>query len=531
MNPNTTPRNTRSLIALALVALVGAPGLAVGTPTGPAALLSGLPPHAAEMVALAERAQEYALPLPADPSGALEREVAAFLSDLGFPSSEAASIREAGLSDAFAGRLANLVAAVRGCTEATQAVLERIPLQEIVASVRDDPRGLEAADFAEIQECAGPALRATTDMELVSQTEPPMPAAPDAPDNLINIWPILVVDAGGDDRYDNDYIITIELGGNDVYNNNAGSNMIDTRFAPASSPFPGVDTIPHVAGFNDGDDDRSGFGPSEGCAIALGSLLAGNCTALASVFIDMAGQDRYGVFQTPVAGIDARCTSDLVIRRMVTNGVGFLGFGVLLDVLGNDDFNGRTGSNGAGHIFGEGFLIDRAGNDDYLDVRNAQGFSLIGNLGVLLDEAGNDDYSFYMPSALVPGTPNEQEGAGGVIDDENLCDNLPRLVQGAGNAGGVGVLIDREGNDEYEGACTPGFGAPGDIGQRACSQGFGATAGIGAFADLAGNDQYSGVAGRGNDRVIALATVACCTIDPVTFTVGREVSVDSFVDR
>lgn len=526
------PRGTPWLAAaVAIATVIAFAATGAGTPTSDDPL-AALPPETQDVVRMAQAKENFDLQLPANPQGALENAVAELLEDAGFPSNLAAGVQDAALPDEVAGRLANLLTSLAVCNDATQDAIATVGLTEIVRMVREDPTAFDPTDFAAIEACVPAAMSATTDLELfVELGGLPSETSTSNTPPLLDIWPVVLVDTGGDDFYPNDYMVIVDTSGDDVYHNNAGSNMIDTRFAPSSSPVPGVDPIPHVPGVNDGDDDRSGFGPSEGCAIALGSLLSGNCTPLQSVFLDTVGEDQYGVFEPPLPGIDGRCTADPVIRRMVTIGVGFLGVGVLLDTVGDDSYNGKTGSNGAGHIFGSGFQIDRQGHDHHLAVRNAQGFVLIGNSGLLLEEEGNDVYEFYLPSALDPDAPNEQDGAGGVIDDTNVCDNVLRLLQGAGNVGGIGILVDQAGVDTYHGACTTSFLAPGDIGSPVCSQGWGALGGLGVLVDGGGQaDTYLGeVPDRANDKLIVDQNVALD--DPNTPENEREVTVELFLDQ
>lgn len=470
--------------------------------------------------------QADATALPSDPTQALIDSVRGLQADIGFGTDPTGQILEANLDSALAGRIAQALDALRACNQATQAAITAVGLDAIVDGVRGSAPLPEATAFQGIHDCALPAAQTIANLEDATRAEstqtPPTPVS-------VSVWPILFIDRGSDNVYENDYMLIVDTGGNDVYDNNAGSNMIDTRFAPESSPVPGRNLVPCEVSKLNGGDCREGFGPSEGCAIALGSLLAGNCTPMAAALIDTEGTDQYGVFKSPVAGIDARCTNDDVIRRMVTNGVGFLGFGMLLDTVGNDLFNGRTGSNGAGHIFGVGVLQDRLGDDHYLDVRNAQGFSLIGDLGLLLDEQGNDDYDFYMPGPRTTSIP--QEGGGGVIDDENVCDNVPRFVQGAGDAGGVGILVDRNGVDSYRGACSDDFGAPGDIGAPACSQGFGQTGGVGILVDTGRDgDSYTGVPDRGDNKVLVRFSPSVEANPSQPTNVERSLALDIFID-
>jgi hypothetical protein len=303
----------------------------------------------------------------------------------------------------------------------------------------------------------------------------------------IDLWPILRFEPGtSNDEYLHDYALLIDMGGNDVYRNNVGGNLLDVFRGP------------------DGSAARQ-KSPARGCQRVLPRdpnqiELGKECIVSASLLIDIAGNDVYGVRAAP--DVDARCTHDPVIRRFVIGGAGFAGVGILIDGSGNDTYTGKTVGLGAGHVGGVGILVDRVAavdvwaptNDSYLSIRNGQGFALVSGVGILRDEGGNDSRDFYMPTPLegkLDPAKNETEGAGGVIDDTDKCDNIPRFIQGAGNVGGIGVLADFSGNDSYRAADSMDGG-----------QGVGANGGTGVLVDLNGSDTYQGPAGRKNGATI-----------------------------
>ncbi len=117
------------------------------------------------------------------------------------------------------------------------------------------------------------------------------------------------------------------------------------------------------------------------------------------VFIDQksastSSNDTYGVFKSPrtvdhnlpATGprkVDGDCTSDRLVRRIVLQGSGFEGNGLLIDSGGADTYLGKTAAQGSGHVGGVGVLRDLGrGNDRYVAIRNSQGFSLVGILGL-----------------------------------------------------------------------------------------------------------------------------------------------------
>jgi hypothetical protein len=117
---------------------------------------------------------------------------------------------------------------------------------------------------------------------------------------------------------------------------------------------------------------------------------------------------------------------------------------VIVDLDGNDQYQGSKPGIQGGAILGVSMLIDVKGDDAYRAGNVAQGSTIVG-AGMLFDLAGDDTYL-------------------GV-----------RRVQGHAIAG-VGLLVDRDGNDRYHGAMW--------------TQGFGGPLGFAVLADQAGRDSY-----------------------------------------
>jgi hypothetical protein len=309
--------------------------------------------------------------------------------------------------------------------------------------------------------------------------------------------------------------LLIDRGGNDIFENISGGNLLDVTNGPRGS------VAPRIA-------------KAIGCEQVQGNFpaptaTAHDCIAIPqAVLIDQQGfgrpsNDNYGVYRAPrtvdhnppATGprrVDGDCTHDWLIRRIVLQGSGFEGNGLLIDVGGNDHYRGKTAAQGSGHIGGVGILRDLGGGDDtYIAIRNAQGFSLGGILGLLQDDGGNDRYRTYMPSAIDPAAPYQTDGSGGVVDDTGVCDNLPRMVQGAALLGGVGMLLDEGGRDTYIG--TPPATQPFASGILFfhSSQGFGCDGGIGILIDRGrDHDLYlEGPPGRADGRSFTQPQTAC----------------------
>ncbi|HUV30722.1 MAG TPA: hypothetical protein VMY05_06530 [Acidobacteriota bacterium] len=205
------------------------------------------------------------------------------------------------------------------------------------------------------------------------------------------------------------------------------------------------------------------------CVIDFGrnSIWYGSAGATASianpvsVLIDLGGDDYYGYENTPLPP---------------TTGVGLCGVGVVIDSKGKDHYFGSTYAQGAG-LFGVGVLLDRSGNDRYRANESAQGCGYFG-IGLCLDGTGDDDFYLY----------GDGQGMGGI-------------------GGGVGVLASFDGNDKYTAepyaevfnrgdyhseqvinanvAQGAGFGRRGDG-----SDGHAWAGGLGAIIDIQGDDEY-----------------------------------------
>lgn len=241
----------------------------------------------------------------------------------------------------------------------------------------------------------------------------------------------IVLDAGGDDRYDKPpYLLIVDYAGNDEY----VSCGVTNKAQPVSCIIDWQ-----------GDDRYHGeIGPGTGiCGFA--------CVC------DMAGDDKYH-----------------------SNGIGLasgiFGQGIVLDAAGNDTYTGDSYVQGAG-LFGTGILSDLSGNDTYQCFQCGQGFGFVKGAGILVDITGDDTYTARDDTVKYPAPQSEDHNASlaqgmgfGVRAD---------FTDGHSLAGGVGLLIDCHGNDVY--SC-------GIFGQG-CAYWFG----FGGLVDFQGHDEYNGV--------------------------------------
>jgi len=195
--------------------------------------------------------------------------------------------------------------------------------------------------------------------------------------------------------------------------------------------------------------------------------------AIYDLIVDVGGDDLYltgadatGILGNSVALIADLSGNDTYISRVpVSQGSGFMGYGALVDLCGDDVYRGSSMSQGSA-VMGGALFADLGGNDCYTADVHSQGAATLGQ--ALLLDGGGDDYR-----------------------------KVSAYGQGFGGPGGTASLVDCMGNDTY----LAGFTYPHEPllpqDNIAMSQGFGlglrpfCAGGIGTLCDLGqGNDTY-----------------------------------------
>lgn len=225
-----------------------------------------------------------------------------------------------------------------------------------------------------------------------------------------------------------------------------------------------------------GDDDWRGRTASSSPEMPLAALL------------DLGGNDLYsGWDRTQGSGVcgvgvllDAAGTDSYLSAGAISQGSGQFGLGALIDLDGDDAYAAHYQSQGAG-FFGVGLLFDVAGADAYEIRSDGQGFGGSAGVGVLADRSGDDRYLAIVDPA-VSGRPSyhqlTKETPLVSVSNAQGC-SMGRRGDGADGhsyAGGLGALLDAEGNDTYTAANW--------------AQGTGYWFGTGVLWDGAGNDTY-----------------------------------------
>ncbi len=251
-----------------------------------------------------------------------------------------------------------------------------------------------------------------------------------------------------------------------------------------------------------------------------------------SILIDLSGNDRYGddatTLQKPLIEQESRGGKagaafggatlgyailadlqgdDLYRTQAIGQGAARFGVGMLIDTQGSDTYDGYAFTQGAA-LMGVGALIEREGRDQYACFYEGQGYGGVKGFGLLIDALGDDTYTAH-PTPIE--FPSPQTAARNVSMTQGTgYGKRSDYADGRSWGGGVGILIDVQGNDRY--VCGV-FG-----------QGVGYWGGIGMLIDLQGDDVREGVwyvqgAGAhfaigyledrlGNDRYLASTNMA-----------------------
>lgn len=233
--------------------------------------------------------------------------------------------------------------------------------------------------------------------------------------------------------------------------------------------------------------------------IAIGDESKNYYSGHFDLIIDFGGDDEYNINKDDLMSDNFSCIMDYSgddyyhTNSDFSLGAGFFSSGFIFDKEGNDVYKSKNGSLGAA-IGGIGLLYDEAGDDIYEGNSFSQGAACFG-IGLLYDKNGNDTYIANTCSQAFGMT----QGIGSIVDEKGndsylispraldigrYEDHYVSMCQGYGlglrpyYAGGIGLLLDCEGNDIYN---TDIFG-----------QGGGYWYAIGCLIDKKGNDKYNG---------------------------------------
>jgi hypothetical protein len=205
--------------------------------------------------------------------------------------------------------------------------------------------------------------------------------------------------------------------------------------------------------------------------------------------VDAGGADLYRA-NGPVASAYGTPASYLGFSQGV--GVGIRpydvgGVGMLLDLNGDDRYEGGEFSQGGGYFWGVGLLYDEAGNDLYYGTRYAQGFAAHQAFGMLTDVSGDDVY--WSMTAAGQGAAWDQSVATLLDGAGNDVYRAQSLSQGAAAQQARASLRDRAGDDLYWSGSDLAQGAAGDNAYHFRSSD--PIHSLGVLLDEGGADRYS----------------------------------------
>ncbi len=365
------------------------------------------------------------------------------------------------LQGAFVERLPGAIAVDRQGTDldmtdpdAQRLLAGGLDLGALFAAARDLAQAVAVADFAAEAGASGFDVDLATPLGRVVLRDASGGTLPDGQPIL------LLVDTGGDDRYEAPVGATSGLGypvsvaidveGNDAYGY-AGSD--------GEPEVPGVPPADAAGRRPAPPPGGQGYGPISNSRVGRqGSGVLG-----VGLLYDLAGDDTYTSLK-------------------LSQGAGVLGVGALFDGAGHDTYRCEQGCQAAA-AYGIGLLLDADGRDTYTGVQMVQGFAYVRAFAALHDVAGDDAYRALLgdtelggvhlyPNAQNPGRSNTSlaQGAG--------FGRRADFTDGVFASGGVGMLRDGAGDDRYT---VDIFG-----------QGTGFWFGTGLLSDAGGADTYDG---------------------------------------
>lgn len=349
----------------------------------------------------------------------------------------------------------------------------------------------------------------------------------------------LIIDLGGDDLYrgiigassseERGNAAVIDLGGNDTYIGDrlglatgrlgvglvidqAGNDHYHLHEGSGGAGFAGLGILLDITG----DDTYTGSHLTQGAAIGgLGLLLDlngndrytshgyaigfGGPLGIGAV-IDVGGDDEYQcgnkypsaynaedaptstpgtpLFQYECFGLGAGSGSRVLSKRPEWQAHSLAGgWGLLIDISGNDAYHSANFSQGIGYFFGLGMKLDLDGTDLHQAARYGHGASAHYGAALFLDRSGNDQYSstgpFYNAGVAWDHSVSLAVDAGGGQDTYAF-----ERSTGLGRAdfSSWAVFADDGGADHYR--AQSGFGSVSELS-------------LAGFFDLEGRDIYT----------------------------------------
>jgi hypothetical protein len=288
----------------------------------------------------------------------------------------------------------------------------------------------------------------------------------------------LIVDPGGDDVYERAPVVggavsvVVDLAGNDRYRGSdvavrglcalvdvQGDDRYESEAAGLGAAIAGASILVDYAG---DDAYRARFFAEGAAAFGAGALI--DVSGTDSYTLDAFGQGFAGTAGVGLlwdrGGNDAYKAGGLPDAFNRGGGVAFAqgaaaglrtplggGVGILRDDAGDDHYEAQMFAQGTGYYYSLGLLWDGGGRDAYRAIRYAQGNGVHQAVGVLQDDSGDDRYEL----ELGVGQGMGLDMATGLLFDAQGNDAYQAgwLAQATGTANGVGLLVDRAGENRF----------------------------------------------------------------------------------
>jgi hypothetical protein len=207
------------------------------------------------------------------------------------------------------------------------------------------------------------------------------------------------------------------------------------------------------------------------------------------ILLDNGGADLYRA-NGPVRSTYETPGSFMAFSQGVGVGIrpyDFGGVGALLDLGGDDRYEGGEFSQGGGYYWGVGVLFDESGNDLYYGNRYAQGFAAHQAFGLLTDVSGDDTY--WSMTAAGQAAAWDQSIAMLFDLEGNDVYRAQALSQGTAAQQAKAFLHDASGDDSYWSSSEVAQGAAGDNAYHFRPDD--PVYSFGVLLDEGGNDRYS----------------------------------------
>jgi len=244
----------------------------------------------------------------------------------------------------------------------------------------------------------------------------------------------------------------------------------------------------------------------------LGQGLGG--TGGVGMLIDLDGDDEYlardnGEPSPMFRGLSVSMAQGVGCGRRADFGDGYSlagGWGMLLDLAGDDSYHASVWSQGAGYWWGVGVLEDREGDDRYRNAWYSLGSAAHFSVGHAVDLSGSDQYNLDNPSAIGQYMGSARDGSIGIFIDGDGNDRavVRNRSGGCADLGSIGIFWSRRGNDRYTVDLDEAANSDGALGEVIGYPSFQSfrddLRSLGLFLDSEGRDEYRWEGGSPVDR-------------------------------